>query len=77
MSAAQLTDAEGAALEAMIDRASLSTVLGALGVLCEVKASHIAYTWSGDAGTPLLVKNWQAAGVACTHAERAVQRYRL
>lgn len=70
---AQLTNDEAVALEAMIDRCGLETVVAALALICGEKAEHVRSNWQDRA----LAKAWDRCGAHLSKAETAISKEEL
>ena len=70
---AGLTDEEATALEEMVDRCGLSTVVSALAVICGEKALHVQANWNDRA----LTKAWTFCAGHLHRAEASINRENL
>ena len=68
---AQLTQDEAVALEALVDRCDLETVVDALGLICAEKAEHLRSNWQDGASAKLWDKRCRALQKLAAQIERA------
>jgi hypothetical protein len=70
---AQMTGEEADALEAMVDRCGLETVVAVLAVICAEKAQHVQANWQDRA----LAKAWDRCTAHLNKAENAIAKENL
>lgn len=69
----QLTEAEAAEVEQLIDRCGLATVVGALALICAEKAEHVRTNWQDKE----LAAAWHQCGLHLLDAETAIGKENL